>query len=141
MIRVTIGFEIHFFHFYKSFSQELKVPKCEIFDPFFYTNKSYMGRWLEDWRIFLFFSKTTADIRHFVFFAHAEPAIKKGLRRLSLRLKNVYTGWAHACSACFNSDTSSIDTNSSSDDRNKQQQGWQQQHDHPQQQERKQQQT
>jgi hypothetical protein len=22
----------------------LKVPKCEIFDPFFYTNKSYMGR-------------------------------------------------------------------------------------------------
>ncbi len=22
----------------------LKVPKCDIFDPFFYTNKSYMGR-------------------------------------------------------------------------------------------------
>jgi hypothetical protein len=22
----------------------LKVPKCEIFDPFFYINKSYMGR-------------------------------------------------------------------------------------------------
>ncbi len=22
----------------------LKVPKCEIFDPFIYTNKSYMGR-------------------------------------------------------------------------------------------------
>jgi hypothetical protein len=34
---------------------------------------------------FLFFSKTTADIRHFVFFAQAEPALKKGLRRLSLR--------------------------------------------------------
>ncbi len=63
----------------------LKVPKCEIFDPFLYTNKSYMGRWLEAWRIFLFFSKTTADICHFVFFAHAEPALKKGLRRLSPR--------------------------------------------------------
>ncbi len=24
--------------------ENLKVPKCEIFDPFFYTNKSYMGR-------------------------------------------------------------------------------------------------
>jgi hypothetical protein len=46
----------------------LKVPKCEIFDPFFYTNKSYMDRWLEDWRKKNFVSKTTADIRHFVFF-------------------------------------------------------------------------
>ncbi len=64
----------------------LKVPKCEIFDPFFfYTNKSYMGRWLEDWREKIFFSKTTADIRHFVFFTQAEPALKIYLRRLSLR--------------------------------------------------------
>jgi hypothetical protein len=31
---------------------------------------------LEDWRIFDFFSKTMADIRHFVFFAHAECALK-----------------------------------------------------------------
>ncbi len=63
----------------------LKVPKCEIFDPFFYTNKSYMGRRLEAWINFCFFSKTMADIRHFVFFAHAEPALKNCLRRLSLR--------------------------------------------------------
>ncbi len=56
--------------------RHLKVPKCEICDPFFYINKSYMGRWLEDWRIFLFFAKTTGDIRHFVFFAQAEPALK-----------------------------------------------------------------
>ncbi len=35
---------------------------------FYYISKSYMGRWLEDWRFFyFFFSKTTADIRHFVF--------------------------------------------------------------------------
>jgi hypothetical protein len=61
----------------------LKVPKCEIFDPFFYTNKSYMGRLLEDWRIF--FSKTTADIRHFVFLRMLSLREKKGLRRLSLR--------------------------------------------------------
>jgi hypothetical protein len=24
--------------------KSLKVPKCEIFDTFFYTNKSYLGR-------------------------------------------------------------------------------------------------
>ncbi len=45
--------------------------------------------WISDLRtgeFFLFFSKTTADIRYFVFFAHAERAsLKKGLRRLSLR--------------------------------------------------------
>ncbi len=72
------------------------MPKCEIFDPFFYTSKSYMGRWLEDWINFCFFSKTTGDNRHFVFFAHAECALKKGLRRLSLRYKNVYAGWVCA---------------------------------------------
>jgi hypothetical protein len=36
--------------------------------------------WVDDLRtgeFFFFFSKTTADIRHFVFFAHAEPAPKK----------------------------------------------------------------
>jgi hypothetical protein len=52
----------------------LKVPKCEIFDPFFFTPINPI--WVGDLRtgeknIFL---KTTADIRHFVF-----------LRRLSLR--------------------------------------------------------
>ncbi len=91
----------------------LKVPKCEIFDSFFYTNKSYMGRWLEDWINFCFFSKTNADIRHFVFFAHAkcalkkrptqaEPALKKCLGRLSLRKKNAYAGWACAKKNCQN---------------------------------------
>ncbi len=52
---------------------------------FFYTNKSYMGTWLEDWRKKKFSSKTTADIRHFIFFTQAECALKKCLRRLSLR--------------------------------------------------------
>ncbi len=52
---------------------------------FFYINKSYMGRRLEDWRKIFFFAKTMADIRHFVFFTQAEPAIKICLRRLSLR--------------------------------------------------------
>ena len=52
---------------------------------FFYTNKSYMGRWLEDCRKKKNFWKTTADIRHFVFFTQAEPALKNCLRRLSLR--------------------------------------------------------
>jgi hypothetical protein len=28
---------------FSSAQAQLKVPKCEIFDPFFYTNKSYMG--------------------------------------------------------------------------------------------------
>ncbi len=69
--------------FFDSDNIGLKVPKCEIFDPFFYTNKSDMGRWLEDWRFF--FSKTMADIRHFVFFAYAECALKNCLRRLSVR--------------------------------------------------------
>ncbi len=69
----------------RTYVARLKVPKCEIFDPFFfYTNKSYMGRWLEDWRKKKN-SKTTADIRHFVFFTQAEPALKICLRRLSLR--------------------------------------------------------
>ncbi len=64
----------------------LKGAQVWDFDPFFYTNKSYMGRWLEDWiHLFFIFSKTTADIRHFGFFAHAEPALKNCLRRLSLR--------------------------------------------------------
>ena len=63
----------------------LKVPKCEIFDPFFFTpiNPILVGdlRTGEKKK----FSKTTADIRHFVFLAHAEPALKNCLRRLSLR--------------------------------------------------------
>ncbi len=84
----------------------LKVPKCEIFDHFFYINKSYMGRWLEDWRkknffrrprqifaILFFFTQAEPALK----FAHAgwacakkmstqaEPALKKCLRRLSLR--------------------------------------------------------
>ncbi len=34
-------------------SVNLKVPKCEIFDPFFYTNKFYLG-WDLKTRIFFF---------------------------------------------------------------------------------------
>ncbi len=55
------------------------------FWPNFYTNKSYIDRWLEDWRKKNLVSKTTADIRHFVFITQAEPALKSCLRRLNLR--------------------------------------------------------
>jgi hypothetical protein len=64
----------------------LKVPKCEIFDPFIFTSINPI--WVGDLRTGekkFFLSKITADIRHFVFFAQAEPALKNGLRRLSLR--------------------------------------------------------
>ncbi len=64
----------------------LKVPKCEIFDPFIFTPINPI--WVGDLRTGEkknFFSKTTADIRHFVFFTQAEPALKICLRRLSLR--------------------------------------------------------
>ncbi len=61
---------------------------------FFYINKSYLGRWREDWRFF--FSKTTADIRHFVFFARAECVQKNCLCILSMREKIAYAGWACA---------------------------------------------
>jgi hypothetical protein len=63
----------------------LKVPKCEIFDPFFFTSINPI--WVGDLRAGekKKISKTTADIRHFVFFTQAEPALKICLRRLSLR--------------------------------------------------------
>jgi hypothetical protein len=44
--------------------------------------------WVGEFRtgeFFYIFLKTTADIRHFVFFAHAECALKNCLRRLSVR--------------------------------------------------------
>jgi hypothetical protein len=46
----------------------LKVPKCEIFDPFIFTPINPI--WVGDLRTGEkknFFPKTTADIRHFVF--------------------------------------------------------------------------
>ncbi len=63
----------------------LKVPKCEIFDPFFFTPINPI--WVDDLRTGKKkkILKTTADIRHFVFFTQAEPALKICLRRLSLR--------------------------------------------------------
>jgi hypothetical protein len=64
----------------------LKVPKCEIFDPFFFTSINPI--WVSDLRTGekKNFSKTTADIGHFVFFlTQDEPALKICLRRLSLR--------------------------------------------------------
>jgi hypothetical protein len=62
----------------------LKVPN-EIFDPFFFTPINPI--WVGDLRTGekKNFSKTTADIRHFVFFTQAEPALKIWQRRLSLR--------------------------------------------------------
>ncbi len=69
-----------------SFIKYLKGAQVWDFRPiFFYINKSYMARWLEDWRKNKKFSKTTADIRHFGFFTQTEPALKICLRRLSLR--------------------------------------------------------
>jgi hypothetical protein len=55
----------------------LKVPKCEIFDPSFFTPINSYGYVTGGLENFFIFSKTTADIRHFVFFAHAECALKK----------------------------------------------------------------
>ncbi len=77
----------------KSVNKTTELRRCNLkgaqvwdFRPiFFYINKSYMSRWLEDWRQKKKLSKTTADIRHFVFFTQAEPALKICLRRLSLR--------------------------------------------------------
>jgi hypothetical protein len=65
--------------------ENLKVPKCEIFDPFFLTpiNPIWVGDMRTGEKKKL--SKTTADIRHFVFFTQAEPALKICLRRLNLR--------------------------------------------------------
>ncbi len=64
----------------------LKVPKCEIFDPFFLTpiNCAWVGNLRtgekknlgEDYGRYLPFC---------VFCAHAEPALKNCLRRLSVR--------------------------------------------------------
>ncbi len=69
-----------------SLTKVIKGAQVWDFRPsFFYINKSYMGRWVEDWRKKIFFSKTTADIRYFVFFTQTEPALKICLRRLSLR--------------------------------------------------------
>jgi hypothetical protein len=64
----------------------LKVPKCENFYPFFFTpiNPILVGD-LRTGEKKIKNSKTTADIRHFVFFTQAEPALKICLRRLSLR--------------------------------------------------------
>jgi hypothetical protein len=54
------------------------VPKCENFGLLFFTyvNKSYLGRRIRDWNFLLFILKTDADIHHFVFFMHAECALK-----------------------------------------------------------------
>jgi hypothetical protein len=46
---------------------------------FLKTNISYLGRRLGDWKRKLFILKTTTDIRHFVFVAHAECAVKNWL--------------------------------------------------------------
>jgi hypothetical protein len=51
----------------------------------FYVNKSYLGRRPKDWNFFWFIMKTEADIRHFIFFMHAECALKNGLRTLNVR--------------------------------------------------------
>jgi hypothetical protein len=63
---------------------DLKVPKCEIFDPFFfYTNKFYLGWRLEDWKFF-FFLKDYGRYSPFCVFAHAERALKICLCMLSM---------------------------------------------------------
>jgi hypothetical protein len=44
--------------------------------------------------------KTTADIRHFVFFAHAECALEKLPTQAELALKNLPTHAEHALKNC-----------------------------------------
>jgi hypothetical protein len=64
----------------------LKVPKCEKFRPLvFYVNKSHLGRRPKDWIFVLFIMKTEADICHFIFFTHAECALKNCLITMSVR--------------------------------------------------------
>jgi hypothetical protein len=62
----------------------LKVPKCEIFDPFFFTsvNPIWVGdlRTGEKKKIF----EDHGRYSPFCFFTQAEPALKICLRRLSL---------------------------------------------------------
>jgi hypothetical protein len=70
----------------------LKVPKCEIFDPFFFTpiNPIWVGglRTGEKKKIF----EDHGRYSPFCFFSQAEPALKICLRRLNLRLKIAYAG-------------------------------------------------
>ncbi len=84
MYKTTHFYKYHRYLFESKFN--LKVPKFEIYDPFFFTSINPI--WVGDLRTGekkFFFSKTTADIRHFVFFTQAEPVLKICLRRLSLR--------------------------------------------------------
>ncbi len=72
-----------------------RCPSVRFLTHFFYTNKSYMGRWLEDWREkknfedhgkyspFCFFYAGWACAKNLP--TQAEPALKNCLRRLSLR--------------------------------------------------------
>ncbi len=64
----------------------LKVPKCEIFDPFFFAsiNPIWVGDLRTGEKFFFFRRLRHTYIRNFVFFAQAEPALKNCLRRLSL---------------------------------------------------------
>jgi hypothetical protein len=78
----------------------LKVPKCENFLPLvFYINKSYLGRRLREVIFFLIF-KTEADIRHFVFFTHAESALKM-FTHAECELKNVLRMLSMRSKMCF----------------------------------------
>ncbi len=67
----------------------------------FYVNKSYLGWQLRDWNFFLFILKTEDDIRHFVFFKHAECALKNVLRMQSMRGKKCATHGEHALKNVF----------------------------------------
>jgi hypothetical protein len=63
----------------------LKVPKCEIFDPFFFTPINPI--WVGDLRTGeqKIFFRRLRQIFAIFFFTQAEPALKICLRRLSLR--------------------------------------------------------
>ncbi len=66
---------------------------------FFYTNKSYMGRWLEDWINFYFFFEDYGRYSQFCVFCACWVCAKKRQKmptQAEPALKNVYAGWACA---------------------------------------------
>ncbi len=107
-------------------AQGIALKGAQVWDflPIFINiNKSYLGRWLEDWRK-LFILKTMADFPNFVFFSHAEfalnmvyarwvfakkrfthseCALKKGLCSLSVFWSSSQKIFFTAGSACTNS--------------------------------------
>jgi hypothetical protein len=81
----------------------LKVPKCEIFDPFLFTpKKSYMGRWLEDWINSCFFFEDYGSYSPFFFFCSCWACAKKLPTQAECALKKTGNKFTHTLSCANN---------------------------------------